>query len=164
VVWSAAIGAPGIRHYFIASDAAKVQSVIRLIDRYTPPGSPILTNRFEYAYLAQRPWVAHYFWNDNRLISARSLERRLSSTSAVLLSSYSDWAPYPAGFVQYLNAHFPRIMRDGEAMWLVRRSVCQYVSMSVCQYVSMSRTQPSQVTGHAGRPYESRGSRLKTQD
>jgi hypothetical protein len=118
--WTFAIAAPGFRTYFITSQFSEVSTVLQFVERVTAPGTPLLVNRFEYAVLAQRPWEAHYFWDVSSVVTARQLERRLPAGGAVILSSYASWAPYPRGFVAYLNAHFRRFMVDDKAVWLVR--------------------------------------------
>jgi Dolichyl-phosphate-mannose-protein mannosyltransferase len=119
-VWAMAIVAPGFRTYFIASQFSDVKPMLQFVGRITAPGTPLLVNRFEYALLAQRPWQAHYFWDVSSVVTAKELERRIAKGSAVILSSYTHWSPYPHGFVAYLNAHYPRFMVDEKAVWLVR--------------------------------------------
>jgi hypothetical protein len=80
-----------------------------------------LGDRDEYAYLAGRPSVAHYFWNVGVLVNARYLERRLSRAGAVVLSQGAS-SGYPAGFEQYLDARYPRVSTDATSVWILRRS------------------------------------------
>jgi hypothetical protein len=108
--------------YVPISRFSDIHPVIQLIDRSTPPGAPLLANRFEFAYLAQRPWAAHYFWDDYDLLTARYLERRLSSKSAVVLYPHGSWYFFPSGFQTYLDAHFARVQVGTTSVWLTARA------------------------------------------
>jgi hypothetical protein len=94
-----------------------IQPVVRDLQRSTPPGTPVLANRFELAYLAHRPWVAHYFWDDRGTLSATSLARHLPHDAVTALYPYNNAAAYPAGFENYLDEHYPRRRLDGIMLW-----------------------------------------------
>jgi hypothetical protein len=119
LVWSSTIDLGGSSPlYLTAAHLSRVESAVRRIERLTPPGGAILADRYEYAYLAQRPALAHYFWNVGVLVNARYLERRVPKAAGVVLS-YGASSGYPAGFVDYLNVHYPRMATVANTIWII---------------------------------------------
>jgi hypothetical protein len=121
VAWALIIGVLPTKQYLVTSLFSDIHPIIQLIDRSTAPGTPILTNRSQFAYLAHRPWIAHYFWDDHDVVSAQYLERRLPGRSIVVLDPSSDSLSYPTGFTVYLDAHDKRLQINGTTVWLTSR-------------------------------------------
>jgi len=120
IAWAVGIRVLGSeRGYVIASRFSDIRPVIQLIDRSTSPGTPVLANHLEYAYLAGRPWIAHYFWDDHDMLSAQYLQRRLRRRSMVVLYPFSDRPSYPKGFIPYLDAHYAHLELHDAAVWLM---------------------------------------------
>src|SRR5947209_12009125 len=88
--------------FITAFHLSSVQTTAQALDRWTSPRTPVLTDQFEYAFLARRKPVGDYFWNMSGVIPARVLESRLPSDSAVVVTERV--APtYPSGFTGYLT-------------------------------------------------------------
>lgn len=104
--------------YVTAAHLSSVAPTVRLLEAPAFSAGPVLGDRYEYAYLAGRPALAHYFWNIGVLVDARYLEKRLPARGAVVLS-YGASSGYPAGFVQYLNARFRRVQTPDNWVWLL---------------------------------------------
>lgn len=104
--------------YVTAAHLSDIQPTIRLLDRRTPVNRPILADRLEYAYLSGRPALADYFWNIGVLVRAPYLERRVHRASAVVLS-FGASSGYPRGFLNYLDARYPRVYTPANDVWLV---------------------------------------------
>lgn len=117
VLAAAMQGWAGDHGFIIAARFAAIRPVIQRIDRTTSPGTHILTDHFEYAYLADRPWVAHYFWDQHTFVSARVLERRLAPRSLVVQSQEQVWTVYPRGLGSYLRAHFSPSTVGNATVW-----------------------------------------------
>jgi hypothetical protein len=119
VVWKTGVEALGQQQGFIpATSFAAVAPDVRLLDRATPPGTPVAANELEYPFLAHRPWIAHYFWDDNYSLTARFLERQLTARSAVVLTPAGSWFDFPVGFTNYLDAHARRVPVGQDMVWL----------------------------------------------
>jgi len=121
IAWATGIGALAARPYSVTSRFSDIRPVIRLIDRTTSPGTAVLSNRFEYAFLAGRPWVAHYFWDDYDMVSVHYLERGLSRKAVAVLYPSSAVSFYPRGLVPYLDSRYLRIQLRGTSLWLPPR-------------------------------------------
>jgi hypothetical protein len=120
VIWSSIIDLGGPSPLFVtAAHLSDLQPAVQRVEGFTPAGSPILADRFEYAYLSERPALAHYFWNIGVLVDARYLERKLPGASAVVLSDGAS-SGYPAGFVKYLNARYPHVTTMSSTVWILR--------------------------------------------
>jgi hypothetical protein len=97
---------------------SSLRPAIQLVERSTKRTQPVLTDQFEYAYLAHRPSVADYFWDMRSVIDARSLERRLRGTAAVV--GTGGGGSYPPGFITYLaHRHYPHTRVGGATIWLL---------------------------------------------
>jgi Dolichyl-phosphate-mannose-protein mannosyltransferase len=116
-MWAAIVLMPASRQFFPASTFSETRPIVQIIDRATAPDTPILANRFEYAYLAGRPSVAHYFWDHHNIVTARDLETRLRPGEIVVLYPRSGQSSFPAGFTAYLNRHYSQIQLNGAAIW-----------------------------------------------
>jgi hypothetical protein len=104
--------------YVTAAHLSAIAPTVHLLDRRTTTAEAVLADRFEYAYLARRRALAHYFWNVGVLVGPRYLERRLPARAAVVLS-YGASSGYPPGFVRYLDARYPRINTGATTIWLL---------------------------------------------
>lgn len=106
------------RFFVTATHLSSISSTVQLLDRWTGPSKPILTDQYEYAYLAHRVPI-NYFWNMHGLVHAGILERDLSRAGAVVLTERV--APtYPAGFTTYLTQHAYLEVRTGTTrIWLM---------------------------------------------
>ena len=107
--------------YLTAARLSDVAPTVRLLETRSTANEPVLADRFEYAYLAHRPALAHYFWNVGVLVNAGYLERRVSGARVVVMSSGAS-SGFPTGFTAYLNQHFQRISRPTTTVWLVPRT------------------------------------------
>lgn len=106
--------------YVTAARLSSIAPTVRLLQRETPPDSAVLADRYEYAYLAGRRALAHYFWNVGVLVNARYLEKHLPASRAVVLSHGAS-SGYPRGFVQYLDRHFSAREAGTTTIWLTGR-------------------------------------------
>lgn len=104
--------------YVTAAHLSDIAPTVQLLEDKTQPRTPILADRFEYAYLAERPALAHYFWNVGVRVTARTLENRVSHADAVVLS-YGASSGYPAGFEDFLNARYPRTSTPVTTTWIL---------------------------------------------
>lgn len=112
-------GPPVTRLFISASPLSSVQQTAAILDRATSDNSRVLADEFEYALLAHRHAAPDYFWNMQTAVSAHTLERRLSTTSAVV-ETVGNGDTYPKGFTQYLLAHDYPQMRTGKTIvWLL---------------------------------------------
>jgi hypothetical protein len=122
LAWKSGVETFGHQQGFIPADSfAAIAPEVRLIDRMTPPGTPIAANEMQYPFLAGRPWIAHYFWDDNDSLTARTLERHLTARSAAVLTPATSVFYFPDGFVAYLNAHARRMPIGKDMIWLLHR-------------------------------------------
>jgi hypothetical protein len=121
VAWGALIARGGPSPLYItAAHLSEVRPVVALLDRWTRSGDTILADRFEYAYLANREALVHYFWNVGVLVHAPYLERHLPMARAVVLSHGAS-SGYPAGFVRFLDARYPRSHIASDTVWWLTR-------------------------------------------
>lgn len=104
--------------YVTAAHLSDLAPTIRVIDRDTGESEPVLGDRYEYAYLARRPAVAHYFWNVGVLVDADYLEQRLPPKGVVVLS-YGASSGFPSGFIRYLNQRFHHLETPANTLWTV---------------------------------------------
>jgi 4-amino-4-deoxy-L-arabinose transferase-like glycosyltransferase len=105
--------------FITASHLSSVQTTAQALDRWTSPGTPVLSDQFEYAFLARRKPVSHYFWNMNDVVPARVLEHGLPSDGAVVVTQRV--APtYPSGFTRYLaGRRYVHIQSGNTQIWLL---------------------------------------------
>ena len=79
---------------------------------------PVLTDQFEYAYLAHRPSASDYFWDMQGTTDARTLEQRLVPGDAVVATF--EGSGFPPGFVPYLEKrHYPEVRTPAATIWLI---------------------------------------------
>jgi hypothetical protein len=107
--------------YVTAARLSEVQPTVQLLDQRSSSGESVLADRFEYAYLAHRPALAHYFWNVGVLVNARYLESRVHAARAVVLSSGAS-SGYPTGFTEYLNKRYNRLSTPTTYVWFLPRT------------------------------------------
>lgn len=105
--------------FITASHLSSVQTTARALDRWTSPRTPVLSDQFEYAFLARRKPVSHYFWNMSGVVPAQVLENRLPTDSAVVVTQ--QVAPtYPSGFTRYLaGRRYVHIQSGNAQIWLL---------------------------------------------
>jgi 4-amino-4-deoxy-L-arabinose transferase-like glycosyltransferase len=105
--------------FITASHLSSVQTTARALDRWTSPHTPILTDQFEYAFLARRKPVSDYFWNMSGVVPARVLEDRLPSGGAVVVTERV--APtYPSGFTSFLaGKRYVHLQSGNTQIWLL---------------------------------------------
>jgi len=103
--------------YVTAAHLSDIRPTVRLLNVLQPRNGKVLADRFEYAYLANRPAIDQYFWNVGVLVGPDVLEGRLGPVSAVVLSHGAS-SGFPAGFVPYLDAHFHRVETGANTVWL----------------------------------------------
>jgi 4-amino-4-deoxy-L-arabinose transferase-like glycosyltransferase len=121
VSWGALLQLGGPAPLFVtAAHLSDLEPTIQLLDRSTPPSGRVLSDRFEYAYLAGRPAVDRYFWNVGVLVGRNDLERQLGPVSAVVLSQGAS-SGFPLGFVPYLNDHYRSVQTRTNTVWIARR-------------------------------------------
>lgn len=119
-IWASIIDLGGNSPLFVtAARLSSIQPTVALLRSHTARNEPVLADRFEYAYLAGRPALRHYFWNMGVLIDARYLERRTRRSGAVVLSHGAS-SGYPAGFLKWLNRRYFPIETGATTVWLTR--------------------------------------------
>jgi hypothetical protein len=107
-----------VRQYVSAAHFSRIRPVVQLLDQVTAPMSYVLTDRFEYAFLARRVDAGNYFWDLQGLVSSVSLENRLPQVRAVVASKEYGQT-YPQGFLDYLARHGYRKLSVGPTdVWL----------------------------------------------
>ncbi|HZU13137.1 MAG TPA: glycosyltransferase family 39 protein [Chloroflexota bacterium] len=105
--------------YVTAAHLSSVMPAVEVLDRETKPSAPILADQYEYAYLAHRPALAHYFWNVGVIVSKTYLERRLGGAGAIVLSHGAS-SGYPRGFVAYVRSrHYRTFDLNGTIVWVL---------------------------------------------
>lgn len=110
---AAASGASPVRNFVSTARFSSIRPVVRFLDHTTPPGSQILSDRFEYAYLARRRAALHYFWNLSSLIGVSYLQGHLHFIRAVVVTLGPPG--FPGGFVDKLPGDGLRVRRVGAA-------------------------------------------------
>jgi hypothetical protein len=119
-LWAAIIDLGGSNPLFVtAARFSSIQPTITLLRTETGRNQPVLADRFEYAYLARRPALGHYFWNVGVLVNARYLEARADRSGAVVLSHGAS-SGYPAGFLAWLDGRYARLETPATTVWLTR--------------------------------------------
>jgi hypothetical protein len=106
--------------YVTAARFSDVEPTVKLLDSDSTSNEAVLADRFEYAYLAHRPALAHYFWNVGVLVNTEYLERRVNRARAVVVSSGAS-SGYPIGFTSYLNQHYRHVNKPTTTVWLLPR-------------------------------------------
>jgi hypothetical protein len=119
-LWATIIDAGGTSPLFVtAARLSSIQPTIALLRSHTGRNQPVLADRFEYAYLAERPALMHYFWNVGVLVDARYLEARTGNSGAIVLSHGAS-SGYPAGFLHWLDRRYVRIETPVTTVWLTK--------------------------------------------
>lgn len=119
VAWALAVdfGSANVRLFATSSHFSEIRPVVQFLDRSTPPGVPVLSDRFEYVYLAHRLDSADYFWNAHNVVSAGYLERQLRTVRVVVVTD--GITTYPDGFVDYLADHlYAKLDVGATDVWL----------------------------------------------
>lgn len=138
--------------FITASHLSSVQTTAQALDRWTSPRTPVLTDQFEYAFLARRKPVNHYFWNMNGVVPARVLENRLPSEGAVVVTERVA-RTYPLGFTNYLaHQRYVHIQSGNTQIWLLVpvRAAADRNVLSDSQCTVEARYQVSPVSPLAG--------------
>jgi len=103
LAWAAWLNFGGSSPLYVTSaHLSDVSSVVVFIKHHSRQHDAILADRFEYAYLANRHAVAHYFWNVGVLVNASYLKNKLRKTRLVVRSLGAS-SGYPAGFEEYVR-------------------------------------------------------------
>lgn len=119
-LWRVGVAALSGQPAFIpANTFAATVPAVRLIDRVTPPGTPMVSDQMQYSYLAHRPEIDQYFWDAPTLVSARRLEHGLTSRSVAVLAG--AWYYFPPGLMAYLDAHGTHRYLGQTQVWLLAR-------------------------------------------
>jgi 4-amino-4-deoxy-L-arabinose transferase-like glycosyltransferase len=117
-LWAGALNLSITRDGLGELSLGSIQPAVQLVQRSTGPHQPVLTDQFEYAYLAHRPSASEYFWDMQTTTSARALERELRGGDAVVATYESS--SYPPGFVPYLeNRRYPEIHTAAATIWFI---------------------------------------------
>ena len=105
--------------FITASHLSAVQTTAQVLDRWTSPQTPVLTDQFEYAFLARRKPAGDYFWNMNGVVPATVLENRLPRDGVVVVTQRV--APtYPYGFTKYLaQQRYVHFQSGNTQIWLL---------------------------------------------
>ena len=101
-----------------AAHLSDIEPTIRYIDRWSRPDEPILADRLEYAYLAHRLALGHYFRNVGTVWSAQDVERYVPRARLVVLS-YGASSGYPPGVQEYLTRTYPRFDTKANTVWRI---------------------------------------------
>jgi len=118
-LWGLVIAQGGPSPLFVtAAHFNDIRPTVRILDSSTGHNDLVLADRFEYAYLANRKALAHYFWNVGVLVDAAYLERRLPAARAVVLS-YGASSGYPTGFTNYLDSRYRALRTPAATVWLL---------------------------------------------
>lgn len=104
--------------FVINTRFSSIAPIVQALRRTTSPGTPVFSNQFEFAYLASRPWIAHYFWDDHTMVASLSIERRLSQGVVSILYPYTDYLSYPPGLHDYLDDRYIPYKFDHATIWL----------------------------------------------
>lgn len=119
-IWTLVIDLGGSSPLFVtAARLSSIQPTVSLLRTETRKDQPVLGDRFEYAYLARRPALTHYFWNVGVLIDAKYLEQRMGRSGAVVLSHGAS-SGYPSGFLHWLDRRYVRIETPSTTIWLTK--------------------------------------------
>jgi hypothetical protein len=123
VLLGALVATPGsgFRQFIGGARLSWVRPVVQTLDRTPSARAGIISDRFEYAYLADVPEVTPYFWNMRGVVDARALERYLPRTS-VLVQTVGQGHGFPAGFVRYLQRHGYSAIHTAYANVWIRRA------------------------------------------
>jgi hypothetical protein len=139
-LWAAALNAEPTQSGLSILRVSSVSDAVHVLDRVTTQDQRVLTDQFEYAYLAHRASVTDYFWNMRGTVGARFLERRLQATAAVVSDAPSE---YPPGFIRYLEHQpYTRIRVGAATIWLLghRHGAPNHPDVSVSLSVKRLRT------------------------
>jgi hypothetical protein len=107
--------------YVTAAQLSDVQPTLTTLKRETPSNGAVLSDQLEYQFLARRPALDDYFWNDGVLVNARYLEQQAPRASAVVMS-YGASSGFPRGFKGWLDRRYTRIDLTTATVWLIRSS------------------------------------------
>jgi 4-amino-4-deoxy-L-arabinose transferase-like glycosyltransferase len=117
-LWTAALNVGITRDGLAELSLASIRPAVQLVERSTGRSQPVLTDQFEYAYLAHRPSASEYFWDMQFSTTAKALERDLRGGDAVVATS--EGSSYPAGFVSYLESrNYPEVRTKAATVWLI---------------------------------------------
>lgn len=105
--------------YVTAAHISDLQPTVQLLKDGTRRSDGVLADQYEYAYLANRPALDHYFWNVGVLVDAQYLEQRLPKRGAVVLS-YGASSGFPPGFTAYLASRYHRVRNKSNTVWLLK--------------------------------------------
>ncbi len=117
-LWAGALNVSIVEQGLGILRLSTMNAAVQVLDRTTTRQERVLTDQFEYAYLAQRTPITDYFWDMRDETGARSLEQRLPSTAAVVVTAGAD-PSYPSGFLRDVQARgYTRIQTRAATVWL----------------------------------------------
>lgn len=123
LAWAAWLNVGGSSPLYVTSaHLSDLSSAVVFIKHHSGPNDAILADRFEYAYLADRHVVAHYFWNVGVLVNASYLENRLSKTRLVVRSLGAS-SGYPTGFEEYVRKRSVARVSTADIIYALRPGV-----------------------------------------
>ncbi len=120
-LWVGALNVQVVQQGLGILQLSTMNSAVQVLDRSTTRSQRILTDQFEYAYLAPRRSVTDYFWDMRNMTNVHSLEQKLPMTAAVVTTAGAD-PSYPAGFLHYLQERrYTRVRLKAATVWLAPR-------------------------------------------
>jgi hypothetical protein len=136
-LWAAAVNLGVTRDGLAELSLGSIRPAVQLVERSTERNQPVLTDQFEYAYLARRPSASDYFWDMQAATSARTLESELRAGDAVVATN--EGSSYPAGFVPYLERrNYPEVRTKAATVWLIPGGGHSAPSLAAAQGVTHS--------------------------
>ncbi|MEP6853337.1 MAG: glycosyltransferase family 39 protein [bacterium] len=120
LVWLTVIATADIRALFVTTGRfADVAPTVRILRSQTAPGGLILSDRYEYPFLAGRPPMSPYFWSVRTLVRGSTLEQQLPCAAAVVRAGGAS-SGYPQGLTRYLDQHYQAHHSAGTTVWVIR--------------------------------------------
>lgn len=121
LLWGAdiAFGSAPTKLFIPDATLSSIRPAVHVLNASARGNEPVLTDEFQYAFLAKRAVLNDYFWNVSKTVSAKYLEKHLDGVAAVVLTR--NVAPtYPPGFTAYLKQKgYYRIQTKSAEVWLI---------------------------------------------
>lgn len=119
LIWLSVIAVGGERPLLVtAGRFSDVAPTVELLRHETAPGDLIMSDRYEYAFLAGRRPLIPYFWNVRPLIKGATLQQQLPCAAAVVLAGGPS-SGYPQGTTDYLDRHYQARRSGSATVWIV---------------------------------------------
>lgn len=117
--WATALNIGPVEAGLGALRLSAVRPTIQLLDHLTPRHARLVSDEFEYGYLAQRAPATDYFWDMSNVARTATLQRSLRGAAAVVVTR-GNVPAYPRGFLDYLEDRGYVAVRTGTAtVWLL---------------------------------------------